>query len=595
MKALAPKGIEDVLFKDGIITQEQLSMVKLESINSEKAVESILLDNNIVGEEQLVQTQAKMLGVPFIDLSNITVASDTLSYIPEPIARRYTLLAFKKEGEMLDVAMVDPLDSQVIQFLEQKTSVKIQPYMSTQAAIVRAINDQYSHNISSDVTAALDEQGITGLQNKKSDDDEKLKADQIIREAPVAKIVSTILEYGIKSRASDVHIEPLEDKTRIRYRIDGILQEKLVLPRRVHEAVVSRVKILSDMKIDERRIPQDGRFNFKLEKDEVDLRVSTLPTVHGEKIVMRLLKKTGGVPTLPELGLRGSTLKNLESQALRPHGIVLVTGPTGSGKTTTLYSLLTKINTPKINVVTLEDPVEYQMVGINQVQINPQAGLTFASGLRSFLRQDPNVIMVGEIRDGETANLAIQAALTGHLVFSTIHTNSAAGALPRLLDMGGEPFLIASCVNAIEGQRVVRKICAACKTEFDPPAEAIEDIKQVLGSLYDAAVERGASVVVDAETPLPQTKSAKSTKAAKLYKGAGCKECNDTGYKGRIGIYEVLVVTEKIGKLILEHQPASQIETLSKEEGMITMKQDGYLKVMEGLTTLEEVLRVAQD
>jgi type IV pilus assembly protein PilB len=596
MKALAPKGLEDVLFKDGLITQEQLSMIKLEAINTDKPIENILIDNNIVTEDALTQTQAKMLGIPFVDLANITVATDTLSYIPEQIARRYTLLAFKMEGEVIDVAMVDPLDSQVIQFLEQKTGHRIQPYMSTLNGITRAINDQYSHNISSDVTAALDEQGITGLQSKtKSDADEKANADAIIREAPVAKIVSTILEYGLKSRASDVHIEPLEDKTRIRYRIDGILQEKLVLPRRVHEAVVSRIKILSDLKIDERRIPQDGRFNFKLDKDEVDLRVSTLPTVHGEKIVMRLLKKTGGVPSLSELGLRGSTLKNLETNALRPHGIILVTGPTGSGKTTTLYSMLTKINTPKINCVTLEDPVEYQMAGVNQVQINPQAGLTFASGLRAFLRQDPNVIMVGEIRDGETANLAIQAALTGHLVFSTIHTNSAAGALPRLLDMGGEPFLIASCVNAIEGQRVLRKICSVCRTEYEPPAEVAADMKQVLGSLYEAALERGPAAVGSIDSTELQLAAPVSNKALKLFKGQGCKECGDTGYKGRVGIYEVCVVTEKIGRLILEHKPASDIENLAKEEGMITMKQDGYLKVMEGLTTLEEVLRVAQE
>jgi type IV pilus assembly protein PilB len=583
MKALTPKGIEDILFKKGILTQEQVSRLKLESINTEKPVDQLLLENNLVTEDQIVQTQAELIGVPYADLSSAIITAETLNYIPEPIARRYTLIPFKMEGNELSVAMVDPLDSQVIQFIEQKTSCKIKAFMSTATIITKSINDQYSHNMSSDVNAALNEAGVAVSNSSNKNDQEKLHTDQIIREAPVAKIVATILEFGIKSRASDVHIEPLEDKTRIRYRIDGILQEKLVLPRKVHDAVVSRVKILSDMKIDERRIPQDGRFNFKVGNEEVDLRVSTLPTVNGEKIVMRLLKKTGGVPTLAELGLRGSTLKNLETQGLRPHGIILVTGPTGSGKTTSLYSLLTKINSPRINVVTLEDPVEYQMVGINQVQVNPQAGLTFASGLRSFLRQDPNVIMVGEIRDSETANLAIQAALTGHLVFSTIHTNSAAGALPRLLDMGGEPFLIASCVNAIMAQRVVRKICPDCITEITPPPEIVEDVKHILDTLYDAAVTRGS-----------ESKKSKSTGLV-LYKGAGCKECNETGYKGRIGIYEVLTISEKIGKLILEHQPASVIDKQAREEGMLSMKQDGYLKAIEGLTTLEEVLRVAQD
>jgi len=588
MKALTPKGIEDILFKKGILTQEQLSRVKLEAINTEKPIDTILLDNNLVSEEQIVQTQSEIIGVPYADLTNAIITAETLNYIPEPIARRYTLIPFKLDGKDLSVAMADPLDSQVIQFIEQKTNCKIKPFMSTSSIINKTITEQYSHNMSSDVNAALSEAGGSVSNTKNSDDKEKIHADQIIREAPVAKIVATILEYGIKSRASDVHIEPLEENTRIRYRIDGILQEKLVLPRKVHDAVVSRVKILSDMKIDERRIPQDGRFNFKIGDEEVDLRVSTLPTVHGEKIVMRLLKKTGGVPTLSELGLRGSTLKNLETQALRPHGIILVTGPTGSGKTTSLYSLLTKINSPRINIVTLEDPVEYQMIGINQVQVNPQAGLTFASGLRSFLRQDPNVIMVGEIRDSETANLAIQAALTGHLVFSTIHTNSAAGALPRLLDMGGEPFLIASCVNAIMAQRVVRKICQSCKTELTPPPEIVEDMKLILDTLYDAAVQRGINSEESKEKK-------KTSNGLVLYKGKGCKDCNETGYNGRIGIYEVLTISEKIGKLILEHQPASVIDKQSRDEGMLSMKQDGYLKAIEGLTTLEEVLRVAQD
>jgi type II secretory ATPase GspE/PulE/Tfp pilus assembly ATPase PilB-like protein len=350
------------------------------------------------------------------------------------------------------------------------------------------------------------------------------------------------------------------------------LQERLVLPIKVHESIVSRIKILSNLKIDERRLPQDGRFTYRLGNQEVDLRISTLPTTHGEKIVMRLLRKSGGIPTMAELGLRGNALKILEGEITKPHGIILISGPTGSGKTTTLYAVISKINTPKVNIVTIEDPVEYAMIGVNQVQINSQAGLTFASGLRSFLRQDPNIIMVGEIRDKETTELAIQAALTGHLVFSTIHTNSAAGALPRLVDLGAETFLLASSINAVVAQRVVRKVCSHCKEDYDAPPEVVKQIKEELGALYTG---KGNGI--------------------KLYRGKGCAQCGDSGYEGRIGIYEVLQVTEKIGRLILERSVTNEIEKQAIEGGMITMVQDGFLKSIEGTTTLEEVLRVAKE
>jgi type IV pilus assembly protein PilB len=473
--------------------------------------------------------------------------------------------------------MRNPLDLGVIDFLEKKTGMHIAPFYVTPTELNQAIVERYAQSLSSEVTAALKENDPTATQ--KGVEIKATNARNLgdtIREAPIAKIVETILAYAVKSRASDVHIEPQEDKTRVRYRIDGVLHERLVLPKSVQDAVISRIKVLSDMKIDEKRIPQDGRFNFKVDKEEVDLRVSTLPTVHGEKVVMRLLKKSGGVPTLGELGLRGTALKNLEAAAIVPHGIVLVTGPTGSGKTTTLYSLLNKINSPKVNIVTLEDPVEYQMLGINQVQTNPQAGLTFASGLRAFLRQDPNIIMVGEIRDQETAELAIQAALTGHLVFSTLHTNSAAGALPRLLDMKAEPFLLVSSMTLVMAQRVVRKICPDCKEEYEPETKVLEDMKKVLGPLFDGWMKQN------------------NKEKVLLYRGKGCDECGGTGYKGRVGVFEVLLMNEKIGKLILERRPAEDIEKQGTEDGMILMKQDGYLKTLEGITTIEEVLRVAQ-
>lgn len=575
MKVVGDVKIEDVLYEEGLLSKDQLSLVKLEGINTGKAAETIILEHGFVSQEQLTQARAKILGTPFIALGSKGISPEVLSFIPEPVARRYTLIPFEYDRgtNTLSVAMADPLDLQVIGFIEQKSQAKIRPYLAIPDDIVVAISEQYAQSLSSEVTAALKE--AQPMQAKSEEAIDVSKIGEIIREAPVAKIVSTLLEYAIKARASDVHIEPLEEKTRVRYRIDGILHEKLALPRKVHEAVVSRIKILSNMKIDEKRLPQDGRFSFRSGDQEIDLRVSSLPTVHGEKIVMRLLKKSGGVPTLGDLGLRGMALKNVETAILRPHGIILITGPTGSGKTTTLYAILTKINSTKVNIVTLEDPVEYQIVGVNQVQINPQAGLTFASGLRSFLRQDPNIIMVGEVRDTETADLAIQAALTGHLVFSTLHTNSASGALPRLLDMGGEPFLIASSVNAIIAQRVVRKICLTCKESYEPPGEVVENIKNILGKLY-APSEKDSNKVL-------------------LYRGKGCAECNNTGYLGRIGVFEVLPITEKIGRLILERETAGTIEKQSIEDGMITMKQDGYMKVVEGISTIEEVLRVAQD
>jgi type IV pilus assembly protein PilB len=389
----------------------------------------------------------------------------------------------------------------------------------------------------------------------------------------MAKIVNTILEFAMKSRASDIHIEPQELKTRVRYRIDGMLREILTLPKPIHDSLVARIKILSALKIDEKRIPQDGRFNFKIDKNEVDLRVSTLPIVFGEKVVMRLLKKTGGIPTLNDLGLQGTQLRELEEMIKRPYGIFLVTGPTGSGKSTTLYSVLNKLNSPNVNIVTLEDPVEYQVAGLNQVQINPQAGLTFATGLRSFLRQDPNIILVGEIRDKETTQLAIQAALTGHLVFATLHTNDAATTIPRLIDLGGEPFLIASVLIASLAQRIVRRICEDCKTWFEPAKEIQDEIKNTLGKYLPAKY---------------------ATESIKIAKGKGCGECNNTGYLGRIGIFEILKISPTINNMILKSQTAVDIENKAREEGFVIRRQDGYLKVLLGLTTVEEVLRVAE-
>jgi type IV pilus assembly protein PilB len=558
----------DVLFKEGLLKTVDLERLKTELATGAQTAEGLLLKQKLVTETDIIKAKAKILKVEYIDLVNTSVVPEAINLLPEVVAEKYLCLPFNldQSNRILSVAMANPVDLQAIEFIEKKTGFKIKPYLAESQVLLKEIRGRYAQSLSSEVTEALKE---TLVVKSRSSQAETLEAvGSVIREAPIAKIVSTILEFAMKSRASDVHIEPLELKTRVRYRIDGILYEKLILPKSVHESVISRIKILSHLKIDEKRSPQDGRFNFRNGEEEVDLRVSTMPSIHGEKIVMRLLKKTIKVPALAELGLRGRALLNLEAAIRVPHGIILVTGPTGSGKTTTLYSVLSKINTPKVNIMTLEDPVEYQISGITQVQINPQAGLTFASGLRSFLRQDPNIIMVGEIRDEETAELAIQASLTGHLVFSTLHTNSAAGALPRLLDMKAEAFLLASSVICIVGQRVCRQICQNCKDVYTPPEAVAEDIRRVLGGLLHGEI--------------------------KLYRGKKCDVCNQTGYSGRIGIYEVLPVTEVIGKLILERAPSNIIEKTAKDNGMIDMKQDGYLKVLEGITTLEEILRVAE-
>ncbi len=565
----AQSTIEDILFKQRLLTSDQLSALKLESINSGQPVERILIQHNLVPPDKVTAAKAQLLNVPFVKLESKAISADVLNLVPEPAARRYKIIPFEKEDDQLLVAMADPLDIQVIQFVEKRSGMRVKPILALTDDILRAINDQYAQNLTTEVTSALNE-----VESVKPTE-QMQEGPEILHEAPVANIVSQLLEYAVKTRASDIHIEPQENHTRVRYRIDGILTEKILLPRGVHDALVSRIKILSVLKIDEKRLPQDGRFTFTYGNSEVDLRVSTVPTVFGEKVVLRLLPKSVRAPSLLELGLRGSSLKNLETQLLRSHGIILICGPTGSGKTTTLYSILTKISTTKVNIVTIEDPVEYQIEGVNQVQVSPQVGLTFASALRSFLRQDPNIIMVGEIRDTETADLAIQAALTGHQVFSTVHTNSSAGAPPRLLDMGVEPFLLTSALNAIVGQRVVRKICPHCKMRFNAPPEVVESIKNVLGKLLPVSLS---------QTPV-----------FSLYKGQGCNYCSRTGYLGRVGIYEVLVVSEAVSKLILEHTSSSSIEEAAVAAGMVTMKQDGYLKVVEGTTTLEEVLRVAQD
>ena len=563
------KSVIDILYAEGFLTKEQYEDVKVKSATQGLSPTVILQSLHILSEDKIAQAQAKLLGVPYIPLATMSFSPQALGFLSRGVVDRFSLIPFlyDEKTKTLSIAMANPVDLDALAFVRQKTGLTIKSFAAAPTEVKNAISQQYREELVGEVGAAIKE--TEEYSQKKTIDSTQIG--QIIQEAPIAKIVSTILEFAVNSRASDVHIEPQEDRVRVRYRIDGILYDKLSLPRNVEDSLVSRIKILSELKIDEHRIPQDGRFNFKVGKDEVDLRVSTVPTVKGEKIVMRLLRKSGGIPTLQDLGMNGTSLKSLENAILRPHGIILVCGPTGSGKTTTLYAVLSRLNTTRVNIASLEDPVEYEIAGVNQVQINPGVGLTFASGLRSFLRQDPNIILVGEIRDKETTDLAIQAALTGHLVFSTLHTSSAAGALPRLLDLGAESFLLASTVNAIVGQRIVRRVCPHCKESYVPPAPLVTELQQILGNLFTTKTE------------------------VKFFRGKGCTECANLGYLGRVGIYEVLSVTEKIAHLLLERADTTTLEKQAVAEGMIAMKQDGYLKVLAGETTIEEVLRVAQE
>ncbi len=562
-------SISEVLYSDHLLTKEQFDEIRVKSASEGISDEEIIKKGKYVSDEKFAEAKAKLLGIPFIVLDTISFSPQAISFLSRAVAERFSIIPFLYDDQTktLSMAMANPVDLDAISFVKQKTGLEIKSFAAAPIEVQRAIDQQYRQELVGEVGQAIKETE----EFSKPRVVESTDINKIIKEAPIAKIVSTILEYAVNSRASDVHIEPQEDRVRVRYRIDGILYDRLSLPKTVQDAVISRIKILSEMKIDEHRTPQDGRFNFKVDEKEVDLRISVLPTVFGEKIVMRLLRKSGGLPTLNELGLTGGTLKSLESAILRPHGIIIVCGPTGSGKTTTLYSILSRLNTTRVNIMTLEDPVEYQIAGINQVQINPAVGLTFASGLRSFLRQDPNIILVGEIRDGETADLAIQAALTGHLVLSTLHTSNASGALPRLIDLGAESFLLASTMNGILGQRIVRKICSHCKQSYSPPAQIIDEMKSVLGNLFPA------------------------TNEVKLYKGKGCEHCGNSGYQGRVGIFETLSVNEKVSSLVLEKADSGTIEKEAVSQGMITMKQDGYIKALQGLTTIEEVLRVAEE
>jgi len=573
-----PQHFLDVLVNDGKLTAEQVSQVRNQQLQTNSAYEEILLKDQLVTELEITQAKATLNKIPLVRIADTSVSPEALNLVGEGVAQRYQALpfAYDKQNEVIKVAMADPLDLSATSFLKQKTGMSVELYYAVPSELKRALTERYSQDISSEVTQALEQSDTPG--DRVVQQSSAASQAEVVRDAPINRIVETVLDFATKARASDVHIEPQVGRTRVRYRIDGLLTEKLILPKSVHDAVVSRIKILANLKIDERRLPQDGRFNYSADAKEIDLRVSTLPTIYGEKVVMRLLEKNTAVPSLEDLGLYGLALKHVRDSIKVPRGIILITGPTGSGKTTTLYSILHNINSSTVNIMTIEDPVEYQIPGVSQVQVNPQAGLTFANGLRSFLRQDPDIIMVGEVRDSETAELAIQASLTGHLVLSTLHTSSAAGAIPRLLDMGAEPFLLSSTTTMIMAQRVVRRINPEYREEYTPDEAVAKDIQQVLGDRYQHWAQQNN----------------RDPNKLILYRPSPKKPATEPDYLGRVGIFEVLPITEQISHLITQKSSDADIEKTAIANGMTLMKQDGYLKALAGITTIEEVLRVAE-
>jgi type IV pilus assembly protein PilB len=564
----------------GLITEKKFDEVLEKAKKSKKKVEDVLISEGLIEKEQLMKLEAYILGIPFINLEKEKIDPQVLRIIPEPIARAHNVIAYRKKGNDLEVAMLDPEDLQTIEFIKKTANLRILPRLTTEESIKNALK-QYSKTLEAEFGELIKkEAGEIKTIKEEEIVEEKLELKKVAEELPIIKIVDTLLKHAILERASDIHIEPLEKEVLVRYRIDGILRETMLLPKQVAPGIVARIKVLSNLKLDEHRLPQDGRFKIETPDYKYSVRVSILPVFDGEKIVMRLLPESARAFTLEELGLRGSNLERVQDALKKPIGMILVTGPTGSGKTTTLYSMLEILNTPAVNISTIEDPIEYRMPRINQTQVNPKIGLTFASGLRALVRQDPDIIMVGEIRDEETASLAINAALTGHKVLSTLHTNTAAGAIPRLIDMKAEPFLLSSTLNLLMAQRLVRRL-AEGKEKYFLTDHQIKEISKYCD------LERVLKILKEEKIVPPKVQ----WDQIPFYRPKPTKEAPD-GYKGRIGIFEVLPVTETIKNLIIKKATSDEIQEQAKKEGMILMVEDGLVKAAQGITSIEEVLRV---
>lgn len=546
--------LEAILLEENLVSSEKLNEARAIQEESGKPLIQVIQDMGLVNEEEITSVVARRSGLSFQSLENYKINASAVTLISEDLARRYNVLPIDFKDHRLVVAMNDPSNIFALDDLRIVTGYEIKPVMVTESDLKSAINHYFKVNLSVDQDLGFESGEDTTLSELKG----------ITEEAPIVKLVNLIINKAVQDKASDIHIEPQEKELRVRYRVDGVLQEVMQSPRRIQPAVLSRFKIMAGMDIAEQRKPQDGHCSLVVRGKAIDFRVATLPTVYGERIVLRILEKENIMLDLNDLGFLGNSLKRYESAFVKPYGAILITGPTGSGKSTTLYATLNVLNTEAKNIVTIEDPVEYRLPGINQIQINPKAGLTFAMGLRSILRTDPDIMMVGEIRDKETAQIAVEAALTGHLVFSTLHTNDAAGALTRLTEMGIEPFLTSSAIDCVQAQRLARKLCKHCKESYTPSAKSLEDI----GFPFEP------------------------DKLPTLYKAKGCPRCANAGYRGRVGIYEVMLISETIEKLTVERASTEEIKNVAISEGMKTLKEDGFRKVLKGFTSIEEIVRI---
>lgn len=557
--------LKNTLLESGFIDANQFDKAHEEAIKTDRDITNILVEHDDISEEFLAEVLAKYFNIAFIALSKIKISKDAIQLIPETVAKNRRVIPFdvNKEG-VLKVAMEDPGDLDSIHFLEKETKHKIEIYITTATAYREALS-VYKKSIKADFSKIIEDNVAKSKAEGKD-------AEEMAKDLPVINILNTIIDYAISERASDIHLERLPNQFLVRFRVDGILRDVVILPVLVQPAIVARVKILADLKIDEHRLPQDGRFHQESEGHNTAIRVSIIPAFYGEKVVIRLLEESERFLNLKELGLSQRNLHLIEAAIRQPHGMILSTGPTGSGKTTTLYTILHILNNPEVNISTIEDPIEYDVKRINQIQVNTKINLTFADGLRSLLRQDPDILMVGEIRDRETADMAIHSALTGHLLLSTLHTNNAPGAIPRLIDMKIEPFLLSSTVNLIIAQRLVRKICLNCVTLIKMTDHQLQQLQQTIKGLSATAI-------------IP----------TRIYKGKGCSECGGSGFKGRIGIFEVMEITPKMQAIIATKISEDKVKAQALADGMITMLEDGFTKVEAGTTTIEEVLRVTKE
>ncbi|MFA6918590.1 MAG: GspE/PulE family protein [Patescibacteria group bacterium] len=573
---ISQKDLEEILKKDKIIDAKQIKDFSAKARTKNQKLEDFLTEQKIISSDLLYEKAAEYYKLPFINLKNQAIRKDILYLIPEITARAHQTIAFDKNDKELSVATLDISNLELFDFLSKKTQLDIKLNITTPDNIKEALK-LYHKGLSAEIKEIEDSQQVG------DDKSENLK--NLAQDLPVVRVVDTLLEYAILEKASDIHIEPADIEVGVRYRIDGILKKVMTLPKATHAGVVARIKILSNLKLDEHRLPQDGRFKIKTADYQVSFRVSIMPTFDGEKIVLRLLPDQAQQLTLEQLGFQPGPYEIVKRNIAKPHGMILVTGPTGSGKTTTLYTILSILNNPGVNISTIEDPIEYRMPGINQSQVQPKIGFTFANGLRSFLRQDPDIVMVGEIRDTETAEISINAAMTGHLVLSTLHTNDAVTTIPRFIDMQVPTFLIASTLNVIIAQRLVRKICKNCIESYNLDKKAIAELEKQfdLDKLQKVLSKQGYLV------------KGQDIKSILFFRGKGCQQCGNNGYKGRIGIYEILEVNEEISELILQKASRDKLEAAALESGMTTILQDGFIKAKAGITTIEEVLRVTQE